>query len=192
MGLKGIPDDERHAAALPLGGVVEPIVEGLREFEGEHRSTQHIGRHTEIVGTQEIDVNTNHSRRRLHSRSVEQNDLGELAKLIKRQREAVSPKMSQAELGRLIGVDQRSVSNIENGVVRSIAPDVANKLPGAIPLTMADLVRALGYDLPAARSEISESMTSALETAPEEVLEAVQLLLDGWQAQQRVRARREE
>ena len=134
-----------------------------------------------------MGVNTHYSRGGLQSRPVTKplvDDPGRLALLIRERREGVRPRLSQTDFGRMIGLDQRSVSNIEVGIVRSLAPDIANKIPGIIPVTMAELVRALGYDLPVRHSPLAPDIQEGLETAPEPVLAAVRLLLAGLRATQ--------
>lgn len=189
VGLERIADDERSAPALPLGEPGKPGIQRRRELQREHRVTDKASTHTRIMGTRELRVNTNQSHSRVHSWTVGQESGATLGPLIKSRCESVRPKMSQAELGRLIGLDQRSVSNIENGTVKSLTPEVANKLPGVIPITMAEIVRAHGFNLPAVHSTLDEDMLEALESAPQPVLDAVRLVLDGWRAMQQATAR---
>lgn len=189
---EGVTHDERLAASLALRESREPRIKRTGELEREHRVTGHSSTHTRIMGTRRLRVNTNQSENLVLSEPVRNDSEPTLGPLIKSRRESVRPKMSQAELGRLIGLDQRSVSNIENGRVNSIAPEVANKLPGVIPITMAEIVRAVGFNLPAVHSRLDEGMLAALESAPQPVLDAVRLVLDGWQAMQLATAREQE
>lgn len=112
-----------------------------------------------------------------------------LGELIRARREAVRPKLSQSELGRLLGLDQRSISDIETGAIHRITPEMANKLPPIIGITMAEIVRGLGFDLPRRKSSLDEALLEDLERAPEEVLAAARLAVDGWKFQQQQKSR---
>lgn len=92
--------------------------------------------------------------------------------------------MSQADLGRAVGLDQRSISNIEVGLVKVVSPEVGNKMVRVLPLTMAELLRAQGWDLPLPHSAIPADIQEGLETAPEHVRDAVRLTLAGHLAMQ--------
>lgn len=99
--------------------------------------------------------------------------------------------LSQTDLARMIpGLTRSALNSIENGATKTISAEVANELVKILPVTMAELVRALGYDLPGPRgTSLPERTLSDLESAPPEVRAAVQLLLDGWRTQQSATAR---
>lgn len=99
--------------------------------------------------------------------------------------------MSQADVARLVpGLTRSALNSIEQGATKSISGDVANELVKILPVTMGELLRAMGYELPGPRgTTLPERLLSDLEKAPEEVRAAVQLLLDGWRTQQAASAR---
>lgn len=103
-----------------------------------------------------------------------------LGSLIRSRRESVSPRMSQAALGDEIGLDQRSVSNLENGVVEFVRPDVANKLVAALPLTMGELLEAMGFNVATrGRSWLTKDLQALLDTADEREQMVLQAVLRG-------------
>lgn len=99
--------------------------------------------------------------------------------------------LSQIDVARMIpGLTRTALSSIENGATKTISAELANELVKILPVTMAELVRAMGYDLPGPRgTSVPERMLNDLENAPDEVRSAVLLLLDGWRTQQSATAR---
>lgn len=103
--------------------------------------------------------------------------------LIQSGRERVSPPLTQGELASLVGSEQRTISNIESGRTKSVSPALANQLVRVLPITMTELVQALGYDLPAvARVGVPQDILQGLSGAPEELLHAVRLAIAGQRA----------
>lgn len=172
--IEGLSYDEGFASALRPGEAFKLRVGGGGQLKRKHAFTGFSGIHTEIMTTRSSGVNTYHQSPGLPLSAM---DLGTL---IRTRREAVAPKLSQAELGRHVGVDQRTISNIESGVTKTIAPDVANRLVGVLPVTMYELLRAMGYQVPQRDAKLDETLLEDLERAPEHILSAVRLLLDGW------------
>lgn len=188
--LDGVANDERLAPPLRGRRFRDAVVEQSREHEGEHQPIGFLGRHTGIMGRGSLGVNTRHSGILLASRSVEDAYDSPLATLIRTRREGVSPKMNQTELGRAIGLKQQTVANIENGVTQTLSPEVANKLVTVLPITMRELLTALGFTLPAVHSPVPEDVLDLLETASPETLDAVRALALGARAMQQDRRRR--
>lgn len=177
--VEGFAHDESFAAPLPRRELNQRVVRRGRKLEREHSVSDRVGSHTGSIGTRLSDVNTDNQRAGLPFPPVEPGS-NQLGNLIRARREAVRPKLSQGELGRLVGLDQRTISEIETGQTQTLQPGVANQLPGIIGVTMAELVRALGYDLPTRKSSLDDALLEDLERAPEEVLNAVRLAVDGW------------
>lgn len=180
--LKGVADDKGLAPAVVRGESGDGVVHGLRKLEREHHSTGVGGIHTRIMGTDSIAVNTHHPGKLVPSRAVEDPSKAPLATLIRTRREGMSPKMSQAELGRLVGLNQRSISNLETGVVKTVSADVANLLVTVLPITMAELARAGGMEMPRAHTTVDEDIIEMLETADPQTIASVRLVLLGARA----------
>ena len=105
-----------------------------------------------------------------------------VGELIKARRKAAG--LTQAELARLVpGLGRSGLSAIENGATKTVAPDVANELVKVLPLSMPELLRAMGFNLPAVHTSLDESLLRDLESAPPELIEVVRLLLAGWRSQ---------
>lgn len=103
--------------------------------------------------------------------TVGQNFLGAL--IADRRRQA---GYSQADLARLLpGVSRSALNSIEGGTTKTISPVVANELVKILPVSMPELVRAMGFDLPGVRG-VAEDIAADLASAPEDVLAAVRLI----------------
>lgn len=90
----------------------------------------------------------------------------------------------------LPGSSRGAINNVELGITKTVSAEMANELVKILPVTMGELLRAMGYELPGPRgTTLPERLLSDLEKAPEEVRAAVQLLLDGWRTQQAASAR---
>lgn len=97
--------------------------------------------------------------------------------------------MSQSDVARMVpGLTRGALNNIESGNTKTISAHLANGIVKVLPVTMAEIVRSMDYDLPAPTTTLPAGLLARLEAAPEPVLEAVQLLLDGWLVQQRALA----
>lgn len=100
-------------------------------------------------------------------------------------------QLTQAELARLVpGLTRSGVNAIEQGATRSISPDIANELVKVLPLSMPEILRAMGFSLPSVHTRLDEDLLSDLEAAPDEVLAAVRLVLGGWRIQQQTKRSR--
>jgi len=96
--------------------------------------------------------------------------------------------LTQAELSRMVpGLSRSGINAIEQGSTKTISGELANELVKVLPVSMPELIRAMGFDLPAIRSTLDDELLSDLEVAPPEVLGAVRLVLDGWRIQQQVK-----
>lgn len=89
---------------------------------------------------------------------------------------------SQARLARESGLGQKKLSFIETGVTKTLDPATAAALVRALPLSIYELLEAMGYELPEPR--IPRDILAMLEAAPRPVQDAVRLTLRGWQANQ--------
>ena len=100
--------------------------------------------------------------------------------------------LTQGELARLVpGWSRTTLGAVELGETKTIPPRVANELVKVIPVTMAELVRAMGYDLPVRQTPLEPWMVEVLETASETELESVRALLHGFQVLRQQRPPRE-
>lgn len=107
--------------------------------------------------------------------------------LIKARRQAAG--LTQEQLARLVpGIGRAGINAIEQGYTKSLSPDVANELVKVLPLSMPELLRAMGFNLPTVYTTLDADLLRELEAAPEDVLEAVRLVLAGWRNQQQRKA----
>lgn len=121
----------------------------------------------------------------LDFRQMAENFLGAL--IADRRRQA---GYSQADLARLLpGVSRSALNSIEGGTTKTISPVVANELVKILPVSMPELVRAMGFDLPGVRG-VAEDITADLANAPEDVLAAVRLVLNGWRVERAAQRRK--
>lgn len=110
--------------------------------------------------------------------------------LMRQKREAVTPKMNQEDLGRALGgIPQTTISAYETGTTATIPADVVNRLPGIIGLTVPELLRAMGYELPKERisSWLPDDLLGVLETADAGEKAAIQSQLRGLLAERLTR-----
>ena len=113
-----------------------------------------------------------------------------VGRLIEDARKRVSPPLTQIELAALAGTTQATISNLETGRSDRLEPELANRLARVLPITMHEIVSALGYDLPSvARVGIPPDILQGLSGASPELLDSVRLLIAGqravWAAQAR-------
>ena len=87
------------------------------------------------------------------------------------------------------GISRGAINNIENGLTKTVSPETANELVKVLPVTMAELVRAMGYDLPTRQTPLPPVLMEELETATDLELEAVRALLLGFREGRRVSRR---
>lgn len=113
-----------------------------------------------------------------------------LGKLIASRRQQV--QLTQVDVARMVpGLTRSALNSIENGATKTVSADVANELVRVLPLTMAELVKAMGYALPTPRSPLPEELARDLETADSFELESVRALLLGYRIARQGLARRE-
>lgn len=104
-------------------------------------------------------------------------DLGEL---IKARRQAAA--LTQGDLARLVRMSRGAINNIESGDTKTISPAVASALTKVLPLTMAELLRAMGWEIPERVTKLPPGMLEDLEAADPVILDAVRALLLGHQS----------
>lgn len=179
--LQGLSRQESHATALARRALRKPRVEVGGQLEGEHPLTRRFSGHSEIMGTALMGVNTFHQATRAKSVAMSQSNPNTLGALIRSRRQMARPPISQGLLGDLVGLDQRSISNIENGEVENVRADVANRMVAVLPVTMPELIRAMGYNLPERVNWLPSDLQGILETAEGEERAAILLTLRGAQ-----------
>ncbi len=114
-----------------------------------------------------------------------------LGSLLKARRQEAG--LSQADVANLVpGLSRSALNSIEGGATKTASAAMANELVKVLPVTMADLVRSMGFDLPTLQTPLPEGLMGELEGASEIELESVRALLLGFRAQRRSSARQEE
>ena len=116
------------------------------------------------------------------------NTLGTL--LSSRRRQA---GLTQQDVAEMCGVTRSALNAIEQGTTKTIAPDLANKLHDCISVTVADICRAMGYEIPVRPSPLPgelEEYRHILESAEGLELDGLLLILRGIQTHRQEKARR--
>lgn len=105
----------------------------------------------------------------------------ELGTLLKERR--LLAKMSQDEVADQVkGLTRSGLNSIESGATKTVAADLANGLVGALPVSMPEIVRAMGYNLPTrvAESKLKAEVLALIEKVSGAELVGVRALLRGY------------
>lgn len=112
--------------------------------------------------------------------------LGELIRSRRLMAGTQEDPMTTSRLAQLVGTHQTTVSLWENGRTKTIKPEEANALAKVLPLTVEELLRAMGYDLLPPRGlpkwlsgdDVAQERM-VLQTANEFEQEAILITLNG-------------
>lgn len=68
-----------------------------------------------------------------------------IGKLLRERREQA--RLTQDTVARELGIERPTYTHIENGLIRGVSPEMAEKLVKLLPVTGAEIARALGFPI---------------------------------------------
>lgn len=182
--LKGHPDHLPLRAALGRSAGRDSVVQVRRQLDADSLSASH----SMIMASPDRAVNPCQRQTANMSEEIGGSALGELIRARR-----VAEGLTQADLGQEIGIAQRTVSAIEDGRIKTIAPDVANRLVSVLPITMAELLQAMGYAITRPESWLKGAERAMFESLDEDEQRHIRATLRGylWQHSQARRSAEE-